>query len=442
MKKRLLSAVLALLLSVSMIISSTAATTGLGNFKKSNTYYDGMFTDVKSSEWFADSVKSVYEYGLMVGKGKDTFDPNGNITFAEVVTIAARLHSVYHTGKSSFETTEPWYEAYTRYFSESDDLKTVYSSFQGISMSYPATRYDVADIFANIFPENEYAEINFVEEGAIPDVSISHSEVYKLYRSGILTGSDTRGTFNGGSSITRAEIAAIIVRMINKSIRRGIALKVSDLLVKGSVYDVSVTDYKYTYEPEIRNADFVHFSCNCPRVDLNQNCTFEYPKVAEWVSAYNYECNRNAERNRSVYVDDGNHSADYIYHAEVVRFDEKVFSFTQNMIYKWATVEPSENGTVTDMDIVSVNFNPQTGKEYTLTDVVKNKKKFWSVATKLFKEKNTGYDYPEDDFVLNSCDYWQYGKNGITLWYVNLNGNEDGIKKVTIPFAAYPELFR
>ena len=65
-------------------------------------------------------------------------------------------------------------------------------------------------------PDNALKAINQIEEGKIPDVNMNNSyaaQVYKLYRAGILTGSDTRGTFNPSTYITRAEVATIVARM-------------------------------------------------------------------------------------------------------------------------------------------------------------------------------------------------------------------------------------
>ena len=52
----------------------------------------------------------------------------------------------------------------------------------------------------------------------VPDVKEQDKyaqEVYKLYRLGILTGVDEKGTFNPDSDITRAESAVIMLRVAN-----------------------------------------------------------------------------------------------------------------------------------------------------------------------------------------------------------------------------------
>jgi hypothetical protein len=85
--KIILSAILATLLSA----SASAA------FAKTNTYTDGQFTDVPAAEWYAKEVASTYELGLMNGIGGGLFDPEGNVTVAEAVTMACRAsRGCYH----------------------------------------------------------------------------------------------------------------------------------------------------------------------------------------------------------------------------------------------------------------------------------------------------------------------------------------------------------
>ncbi len=85
------------------------------NFSKKNAYTQNQFTDV-NSEWFASSVQQAYETGLMYGDSETTFNPNGNIDNAAVITIAARLHSIYNYGTENFNANNSvWYEPYIEY---------------------------------------------------------------------------------------------------------------------------------------------------------------------------------------------------------------------------------------------------------------------------------------------------------------------------------------
>ena len=90
-----------------------------------------------------------------------------------------------------------------------------------------ATRAQFAVIFANALPEANYAVINSVADGSIPDVApgIYGSEaIYKLYRAGITQGSGAQHLFLPDQAIRRSEVAAILSRMFNEGSRQAITL--------------------------------------------------------------------------------------------------------------------------------------------------------------------------------------------------------------------------
>ncbi len=185
-----------------------------------NTYTEGQFKDVPSNYWGAPNVAKAFELGLMKGVGEG-FDPKGNVTLAQAITMAARIHSIYNTGSEDFVQGSPWYQVYVDYADENGILAAHYPDY-----NVPATRLEFAAILANALPREALPEISDIRDDAIPDVRSydSHAEaVYLLYRAGILTGSED-GSFNPDSSITRAEAAAIITRMADPSLRKAITL--------------------------------------------------------------------------------------------------------------------------------------------------------------------------------------------------------------------------
>lgn len=102
--------------------------------------YEGQFADVKDGDWFAPSVVSAYEYGLLNGRGESSFAPNGNVTIAELLTIAARLRAIYTTGSDAVIPTakenEAWYAPYVSYLKSQNLLD---NSFEGFYL-LPASR--------------------------------------------------------------------------------------------------------------------------------------------------------------------------------------------------------------------------------------------------------------------------------------------------------------
>jgi hypothetical protein len=109
--RRLLASLLATVMVVSLLPMSVLAS----NFVKSETWNDALFSDVAQNDWFYDSVKGAYELDLMAGTGDGKFNPAGEISLAETVTIAARIHSIHATGEEAFAHGAPWYQVYVDY---------------------------------------------------------------------------------------------------------------------------------------------------------------------------------------------------------------------------------------------------------------------------------------------------------------------------------------
>ena len=195
-----------------------AENVGMHNFVAAKKYEPDTFSDIDENKWYGvEGTKAValaYEYGLMTGYPDGSFAPEGQITLAEAVAMAARVHRIYFSGADNFVVGEPWHETYVNYATtygiiEQGDFSD-YSDY-----SKPATRAQMAYIFARSLPKEELAKINQID--ALPDVEIDSSfgaEIFALYEACVLTGNDDSGTFIPDSPITRAEAAAIIGRII------------------------------------------------------------------------------------------------------------------------------------------------------------------------------------------------------------------------------------
>ena len=218
------SRALALVLCAAVMLGALATgafAAGSGNFTKINDFTEGAFADVGPDDWYFDNVKSAYEFGLMKGVGDGAFDPGGELSVAEAMTIAARLHSIYTTGEESFEQGSPWYQTYVDY-----DVEHGIISAEHPDCEKTATRAEFAVILAGALPDEALTEINSVAAGAIPDVKTEDEfagAVYKLYRAGVLTG-DGSGAFSPESNILRCEVAAVVSRMADPALRREVEL--------------------------------------------------------------------------------------------------------------------------------------------------------------------------------------------------------------------------
>ena len=188
---------------------------GMQNFKKTNTYTPSVFPDVNESHWFLKNVALAYETGLMYGK-ENGFEASGNLTVAQVITMAARLHSIYNTGSAHFEQGRVWYQVYVDYCVGAGIIKK--GDFGDYNRN--ATRSEFVRVLSKAIPSFEFEAKNSVR--SIPDVSQSHKDseaIFMFYKAGILAGSNSEHAFFPDSEITRAETAAIITRIIDKTLR-------------------------------------------------------------------------------------------------------------------------------------------------------------------------------------------------------------------------------
>ena len=185
------------------------------------------FTDVSKTDWFYDSVKGAWQNYLIDGVTATLYKPKGTLTVAEAIKLAAALHQLNKDGKVTLKNgTVNWYDSYVEYGIVNDILDKAYADYTKAQMNTPITRREFVHVF---FPAmDNYREINSIADNAIPDVKTADNcadEIYAFYRAGILTGSDKQGTFHPNSTIVRSEVAAILVRMYDASVRVQFALK-------------------------------------------------------------------------------------------------------------------------------------------------------------------------------------------------------------------------
>lgn len=222
------------------------------------------FTDVKTAHWFRNEVVTAYRLGLIRGKTKDTFEPFGDVSVAEAITLAVRLHYSYHgydeTKLASEAVGTAWYEPYVRAAKEvgifSDDLSVE-------AWEAPALRRQVAVLIKNAVPDEWLYLINkFTSIPDVPKTSSDHIAILRLYNAGVLQGSDSEFHFLPDTPITRAEMAAIVNRVaLPESRKRNITEKERLTLVK-----------TYTVQQLFTSASLIN--CQRDTFELKQNSVY------------------------------------------------------------------------------------------------------------------------------------------------------------------------
>jgi len=172
--------------------------------------YDGRFTDVKSSNWFYGDVEKSFRLGLMNGKSDTTFVPDGTVTLAEAITVAARMNAIYNGQTITQGTGNNWYQPYVEYATK----KAIITSGQYNDYTALATREQVALMFVRALPASWYTQKNlFLTIPDVPASSASFGAIQRLYNAGVVTGVDDKYNFKPADNIKRSELSAIINRV-------------------------------------------------------------------------------------------------------------------------------------------------------------------------------------------------------------------------------------
>ena len=195
---------LAAAMAVTLMPGASAAA-GMANFQKTREYPG--FSDVASTAWYAKEVQQAYELGLVNGTGNGAYQPDGDVSVAEAITIAAQLNAAYN-GERFTPGGSPWYmNAVNRLVEKGVIERNTFSDYMA-----KATRGDLAMIF-NCLPESEFASLAQAGQAAdIPEGAAYASDAKLLYSAGVIAGTDT-GEFQPQAHATRAQVAAIANRV-------------------------------------------------------------------------------------------------------------------------------------------------------------------------------------------------------------------------------------
>lgn len=223
----------ATLVALALVLTlSVSALADMSIFTLDGSYEAGRFTDVDETAWYGyykqGSVATAYELGLMSGNSATTFNPKGDLKLSEAVTIAARIRSLYEDGDSMFAKTSPWYRTYVDYAVRAGVIPEGWIDGRETD---PATRSEMAYIFAHALPVAEFEIINDVQ--SLPDVDSGSEyaeEIFRLYNAGILQGNGAYGTFYPENNIKRSEAAALICRIAVPDMRLEFELEPSSPL--------------------------------------------------------------------------------------------------------------------------------------------------------------------------------------------------------------------
>ncbi|MDB7954039.1 S-layer homology domain-containing protein [Flavonifractor plautii] len=195
-KKRFLAGSMSIALAVTMF-STTAFAASV------------KFTDVPDSHWASSSITEMADKGIMSGIGNNLFAPSNTLTGAEFVTMIVRH---FYEDKLGTEG-EKWY-------SEFMDAAKSANILTGTNVTAEGTinRYDMAQLMYNVLKAEGITTSSLSDTSKVADWSAVPSTyrdaVSVCYNMGMLSGIDSKGTFNGNGKMDRAQAAVVMDRLL------------------------------------------------------------------------------------------------------------------------------------------------------------------------------------------------------------------------------------
>jgi len=193
------------------------------------------FSDVNKDAWYFSYIVGAYEKGLISGMTPTTYEPGGTLTVAQTIRLAAAMYQLYHDGEVTLDKSDEgqWYESFVAFAYEKGIIEERYTTLTKEEYNSPISRAEFVHIFYSALPEETYTAINDIPDGAIPDITLEDTyadEIYTFYRAGIVSGYTQTPpypdhAFGADSTITRAEVASILIRMFEAEKRASFTIE-------------------------------------------------------------------------------------------------------------------------------------------------------------------------------------------------------------------------
>lgn len=202
---------LALVISASSLLGVFASATG------------PTFSDVQPNHWAYSYVERAAEHGWVNGVGNGKFGAENQITYAEMSVMLMRA---FYPDTLSYWGGSPnaeWFSPYTAEMALMGLDNGTKADIDYKATAYePINRYETAQMIYNFMKYDEDVDLNYnaasVQAGISDWASVPSNyreAVTAVVASGIITGVDSKGTFNGNGVMTRAQAAAMMCRAVD-----------------------------------------------------------------------------------------------------------------------------------------------------------------------------------------------------------------------------------
>ena len=167
------------------------------------------FTDVPSNHWASTSIYKMADKGTMSGIGNNLFAPSQQLSNAEFITMLVRQ---FYSDKLGTEGST-WYAPFMAAAKSANILTGTNVTAEGT-----INRYDMAQLMYNVLKAEGITTSSLSDTSKVADWSAVPSTyrdaVSVCYNMGMLSGIDSKGTFNGNGKMDRAQAAVVMDRLL------------------------------------------------------------------------------------------------------------------------------------------------------------------------------------------------------------------------------------
>lgn len=271
-RKRLLSFVLVVII----LLSSTTGVFAEGlkielggiveNIKSLINLVAEMFKDVKSTDWYAETIARLVDRGIVNGYPDGTFRPRGAVTTAEFLKLSMEVAGIKYNN-----ATSPWHKDLMQ---KALDMGIISKDLYN-KPNEPIKRKDVALVLTKLIEKTPKLKAEFMTERSkeydrfkylIYDTTKLSQEyrdsIYKLFEYRLIIGtinSKEQVFYNPESNLTRAEVATIIERLIepNKRLDNFAEYPNRDsIFAHENINDMTTT--RFSIKPDVKNKRFLY----------------------------------------------------------------------------------------------------------------------------------------------------------------------------------------
>jgi S-layer homology domain. len=209
-------------------------------FASAAVAYASGYMDVKPGHWAYDAVNTMSDRSVVIGYPDGTFKPGNTVTYGEFIKMALVADTGEDAGNSK---TGNWS---LNYYNKALELKyfTQYD-IDKANLNKQITRAHMALIISSILGDVKIGNYDEIQKG-ITDITYKTAYEYditKAYAMGILTGY-TDKTFKPSKTLTRAEAATVIYRLVDESKREYPNGKDGSTGVKEKTIDEMITNLR------------------------------------------------------------------------------------------------------------------------------------------------------------------------------------------------------